>query len=78
MAQWLETMPARSRVLLGIGIVVILILVVIVLALIALHFLPGIIASRRHHPIALAIWLVNIFFGWTGIGWLITLIWALN
>lgn len=62
----------------GLGIVAILIFLVIGIALIALHFLPGIIASRRNHRNALAIWLVNIFLGWTLIGWVVALIWALN
>ena len=62
----------------GLGIVALLILLVVGIALIALHFLPGIIASRRNHRNALAIWLVNIFFGWTLIGWVVALIWALN
>ena len=62
----------------GFGIVVILICLVIGVALIALHFLPGIIATRRRHRNMLAIWLVNIFLGWTLIGWVVALIWALN
>ncbi len=62
----------------GLGLVVIVILLVVAAALIALHFLPGIIATRRHHPNTLAIWLVNLFFGWTFIGWIVALIWALN
>jgi len=62
----------------GLGLIAILIFLVIGIALIALHFLPGIIATRRHHRNALAIWLVNIFLGWTLIGWVIALVWALN
>jgi hypothetical protein len=68
--------PQRSHT--GLGIVAILVLLVIGVAVVALHFLPGIIATRRHHRSALAIWLVNIFFGWTLIGWVIALVWALN
>jgi hypothetical protein len=38
--------------------------------------LPTIIAVVRHHRNTLAIVLVNIFLGWTGVGWLVALIWS--
>ncbi len=44
--------------------------------LIILYILPGIIASVRKHSSAVAIWLVDIFLGWTVLGWFIALIWA--
>jgi hypothetical protein len=40
-------------------------------------FLPTIIAMARHHRNKLAIFLVNLLLGWTGVGWLAALIWAL-
>jgi hypothetical protein len=47
------------------------------LALLALlYFLPTIIAANRGHHVA-GILLLNFFFGWTGIGWIIMLLWAL-
>ncbi len=46
------------------------------LVLIAVHFLPTIVAVVRHHPKTLAIVLINIFLGWTVIGWVVALIWA--
>ena len=42
----------------------------------ALYFLPTIIAIARHHRNALAIFLVNFFTGWTGIGWIVALVWS--
>ena len=39
-----------------------------------LYFLPTIIA--RDKPDATAIFLVNLLFGWTIIGWFVALIWA--
>ena len=42
-----------------------------------LYFLPTIIAVVRHHRNLLAIVLVNIFLGWTVIGWFVALIWAI-
>lgn len=50
--------------------------ILVLVVLIALSVLPGIIASIRGHHQAVAIWLTTIIFGWTGIGWLIALIWA--
>ncbi len=42
----------------------------------ALYFLPGIIGSARTHHNRLAIWVLNLFLGWTAIGWIVALVWA--
>ena len=44
---------------------------------VALYFLPTVIAVVRHHRNLVAIILVNVFLGWTGVGWLVALIWAI-
>ncbi|WP_198024762.1 superinfection immunity protein [Bradyrhizobium sp. Cp5.3] len=44
--------------------------------LIAAYFFPAIIALLRGHHNTLAIFLLNLFFGWTFFGWLGALIWA--
>ena len=41
-----------------------------------LYFLPTIIALSMRKKQSPAIVLLNIFGGWTGIGWLVALIWA--
>jgi Superinfection immunity protein len=41
-----------------------------------LYFLPTIIAARKGHEIVIPL-LLNLFFGWTVIGWFALLIWAL-
>jgi Superinfection immunity protein len=41
-----------------------------------LYFLPTVIALSRGHLSGLAIFLLNLFLGWTLIGWLIALIWS--
>jgi Superinfection immunity protein len=41
-----------------------------------LYFLPTLIALIRGHLSGLAIFLLNLFLGWTLIGWLIALIWS--
>jgi hypothetical protein len=44
---------------------------------IGFYFLPAIIAAVRHTHNAAGILLLNLFFGWTGVGWLIVLVMAL-
>jgi len=46
------------------------------LVLAALYFLPTIVASHRGHGI-FVILMLNLLFGWTIIGWLAMLVWAL-
>ena len=41
-----------------------------------IYFLPTIIALSKRKKQAAAIVLLNIFGGWTGVGWLVALIWA--
>jgi len=45
--------------------------------LIGLYFLPTLVAMSKCHIDTLAIFLVNLFTGWTFIGWLGSLIWAI-
>ncbi|MFC6645076.1 superinfection immunity protein [Granulicella cerasi] len=44
----------------------------------AIHFLPTIIALLRDSQHKFAIFLINLFFGWTVIGWIFALVWALR
>lgn len=39
-------------------------------------FLPTGVAKIRNHPNTLAIFLLNLFLGWTFIGWVAALLWA--
>ena len=43
-----------------------------------MYFLPSIIALARNKRDITAILLLNIFLGWTMIGWLVALIWAVK
>ena len=48
------------------------------LALVVLIWLlPGLIASRRKHPKRIAIWLITVFLGFSAVGWVIALTWAI-
>jgi hypothetical protein len=44
---------------------------------IGLYFLPAIVAALRHAHNATGILLLNLFFGWTGIGWFVALLMAI-
>lgn len=48
------------------------------LAGLALYFLPTIIGAARHKTNLVGIFLVNFFLGWSIIGWVIALVWALS
>ena len=43
-----------------------------------LYFLPAIIAFARSKRDATSILVLNFFLGWTAIGWVIALIWAVK
>jgi heme/copper-type cytochrome/quinol oxidase subunit 3 len=41
-----------------------------------IYFIPSIIANNRNHRQSTAIFLLNLLLGWTFIGWVAALIWA--
>ena len=50
---------------------------VVLLTIAAVLFLiPTIVAARRHHKNAAPIFLVNILFGWSVLGWVAALVWS--
>jgi len=59
----------------SIGIYHLLILAVIA-AMLAAYIAPSLLAFRRNHPRRVAISLVNVFLGWSVVGWIAALIWA--
>ena len=46
------------------------------LIMLALYFAPAIVAHSRKHRQSLAIAVLNLFLGWTILGWVIALVWA--
>ncbi len=42
------------------------------------YFIPFFVALGRKHRFGVAIGLLNLFLGWTGLGWLAAMIWAVN
>ena len=53
-------------------------LVVIAPLFLIAYFLPFFIAAGRRHRFGVAIGLLNLFLGWTVLGWLAAMIWAVN
>lgn len=60
------------------GILAALMIGVVILLVIAAWSAPIWIAFQRRHSSAVAITLVCLIFGWTFIGWIIALVWALS
>jgi hypothetical protein len=49
---------------------------VFIIICVLLYFVPTVIACARNHHNQTPVMLVNLFFGWTFLGWIIALIWA--
>src|ERR1700683_3944801 len=47
------------------------------IAEILLYLLPAIVALSRQHPLKILILALNVFLGWTAVGWAAALVWAL-
>ena len=48
----------------------------LIVLILLLHFLPAILAHVRRHRQSAAITLINLFLGWTGLGWVLAFFWA--
>ncbi len=42
------------------------------------YFLPAIVASQRRHPNTIGIFILNLFLGWSVVGWVASLVWAVS
>jgi hypothetical protein len=51
---------------------------ILVLLLLALYFIPTIVAFARGRHNKGAILVLNLFLGWSVIGWVISLVWAVS
>lgn len=47
-----------------------------IIASLAVYFLPTIVALARSHPATTPILLLNLFLGWTLLGWVAALVWS--
>jgi hypothetical protein len=48
------------------------------IAIAALYFVPTFVSFYRNDPTWWFVFLVNLFFSWTGLGWIWTLFWAIT
>ena len=58
------------------GLPELIIYLIVILIVLAIYFLPAIIAMKRDKSNKNAILLLNLFLGWTFIGWVVALAWA--
>lgn len=49
---------------------------VVLVFCIFLYFIPALVASNNNHSQTNAIFALNLFLGWTLLGWVIALVWA--
>jgi Superinfection immunity protein len=52
--------------------------IVMLLVSLLIYFLPSIVAFARQHVQAAPIFILNLFFGWTIVGWVGCLAWAVS
>jgi hypothetical protein len=43
---------------------------------VVVYFVPATVASARRHNNSLAIFMLNLLLGWSGLAWLLALVWA--
>ena len=53
-------------------------LVIIAAVGMLVYFAPCLVASRRNHRNAMPIFILNLFLGWTFVGWVGALVWAMT
>lgn len=51
-------------------------IVIVAVVFLAVYFLPWIVASNRGHRNTVAIFILNLFLGWSFIAWIVALVWA--
>ncbi|MYA18213.1 MAG: superinfection immunity protein [Gammaproteobacteria bacterium] len=52
------------------------IVIVYFIVIVSVYFIPSIVAKVRNHHNTMAIFLLNLFLGWSLIGWVAALVWA--
>lgn len=69
------TAAGEGLLRMGGPLVLVLLQILFIAVLAGIYLIPAMIASKT--PRAAAIFVANLVFGWTGIGWIIIFIWAL-
>ena len=55
----------------------VIVVVLLFIAGVTIYFLPSMIAIFRSHRNALSVVVLNLFLGWTLVGWVVALVWSL-
>lgn len=50
--------------------------IILLLIVLAIYFIPTFVANSNQKENTTAIFLLNLFLGWTFVGWVIALVWA--
>ena len=53
-----------------------LLLIGLILLAVFVYFLPTFVAAMRGHQNAAAIFVLNLFLGWSFVGWVVALVWS--
>ena len=70
------TAIAGGKQAIGVALGALLFVALSIVAL-AIYFFPTIVAASREHRNVAGVLLVNLFFGWTLLGWVGALVWAI-
>jgi len=54
----------------------IVVTVIVLLLAVILYFLPVIVAYKRQHPYIIFILLLDLFLGWSLLGWAVAMVWS--
>ena len=54
----------------------IIIWILVMMAIFCIYFLPSLVANNKEN--ANGVYILNLFFGWTFLGWVLALIWAVS
>lgn len=64
--------------MIGMGIWELILIILIVMVTSPVYFLPLIVAIYRGHASKTAIGVLNLLLGWSGIAWVVVLVWAFS
>lgn len=51
-------------------------MIILLIFLGVLYFIPSFVAGNRHHRNQGSIFILNLFLGWTLVGWVAALVWS--
>jgi hypothetical protein len=51
-------------------------LIILIIIGLLIYFIPSFMAGSKHKKDGVAITMLNLFLGWTFVGWVVALVWA--